>query len=279
MLSGRKSTGQNYLVWQFFRRPNHSLAFYFQTVPGAIGIAVLVLALGGLWLLRHEVSWREWLLGCWILVPLVFFEIWPTKGYQYLLPIAPAFAMLAARAAVRIVIPAIGARREQILRAGLIFAATASLAVSSWQAVNPAPSPAFLAGSGGVPGGRETGEWINANLPEGSRVLALGPSMANLVQFYGRRRAYGLSVSPNPLSRNPSYEPVDNPDRQLRDRDLQYIVWDAYSASRAPFFSQQLLRYVQKYRAVAVHTESIDTTGSAGELVPKPVIIVYEVRP
>ena len=57
--------------------------------------------------------------------------------------------------------------------------------------------------------------------------MTIGPSMANLVQFYGHRRAYGLSVSPNPLNRNPSYEPLVNPDRALRDNELQYVVWDS----------------------------------------------------
>lgn len=279
MLSGRRGTGQNYLVWQFFRRPNHPLAFYFETVPPAIGPAVIVLALAGLWLLRRRASWREWLLSCWILVPLTFFEVWPTKGYQYLLPLASAFAVLAARAVTQTVIPASRPHVMRTVRAGVVAVAAISLAVPSWSAVNPAPSATFLAGSGGVPGGRETGQWIDANLPRGSRILAVGPSMANIVQFYGHRKAYGLSVSPNPVSRNPSYEPVDNPDRQLRDRDLQYVVWDAYSAARAPFFSQQLMGYVRKYGGVAVHTESFTVTGAAGAPVPKPVIVVYEVRP
>ena len=76
-----------------------------------------------------------------------------------------------------------------------------------------------LAGSGGLPAGREAGEWIDANVPEGSTFMTIGPSMANLVQFYGHRRAYGLSVSPNPLNRNPSYEPLPNPDQALRDSE------------------------------------------------------------
>jgi hypothetical protein len=136
-----------------------------------------------------------------------------------------------------------------------------------------------LAGSGGVPGGREAGGWIEANLPEGSRLMTVGPSMANLVRFYGHRTAFALSVSPNPLSRNPSYEPVDNPDRELRNGDLHYVVWDAFSAARAPFFGERLMRYVHKYKGVAVHTETIDVPGPDGRTSPKPVIIVYEVRP
>ena len=55
------------------------------------------------------------------------------------------------------------------------------------------------------------GLWVKANVPEGATFMTIGPSMANIVQFYGHRKAYGLSISPNPLRRNPSYDPLDNP--------------------------------------------------------------------
>ncbi|MEU0877983.1 glycosyltransferase family 39 protein [Lentzea sp. NPDC005914] len=268
LFSGRTSTGQNYLLWQLFRRANHSLAFYGVEVLPSFGPAVLLLAAGGFWFLRRQNSWREVLLACWILVPLGFFEVWPVKGYQYLLLTAPAVALLAARAMTRISLP------QRYLHAALVAVVLLSLIVPSWLAVNPAPSATYLAGSGGVPTGREAGQWIKANLPQGGTVMTLGPTMANLVRFYGNRRAYALSVSTNPLQRNPSYEPIDNPDRQLREGALSYVVWDAYSASRAPFFSQQLMGYVEKYHGVALHTETLDVSG-----VSTPVIIVYEVRP
>ncbi|MGW4215007.1 ArnT family glycosyltransferase [Lentzea sp. NPDC004789] len=268
LFSGRTGTGQNYLVWQLFRRPNHSLAFYGVEIPAAVGPGVLLLAVAGLWLLRRQSSWREVLLLCWILLPLGFFELWPVKGYQYLLLFAPALALLAARAIMQISFP------WRRMRALLIVALLLSLLVPSWLGVNPAPTATYLAGSGGVPAGREAGRWIRANLPLGSNVMTLGPTMANLVRFYGNRKAYALSVSTNPLRRNPSYEPIDNPDRQLREGALSYVVWDAYSASRAPFFSEQLMGYVEKYHGVALHTETLDLSG-----VSTPVIIVYEVRP
>ena len=75
----------------------------------------------------------------------------------------------------------------------------------------------LLAGSGGLPGGREAGRWIGAHVPPGAQLMTIGPSMANILAFYGHRRACGLSVSPNPLSRNPSYEPIDNPDLAIRE--------------------------------------------------------------
>ncbi len=101
-LVGRTKTAQQFLLWQLFRRSNHTLDFYISTVPFAIGPLVIIAAVIGLWLLRRERTWRETLLMAWILVPTVFFQLWPVKGFQYLLPISPALALLAARAVIRL---------------------------------------------------------------------------------------------------------------------------------------------------------------------------------
>ena len=103
--------------------------------------------------------------------------------------------------------------------------------------------------------------------------------MANVVQFYGHRQAYGLSVSPNPLNRNPSYEPIDNADLQLRSGTIQYAVWDSFSAGRSPFFSRPAAGYVDKYNGIAIHTETITVRRADGRPTREPVIIVYEVQP
>jgi len=190
--------------------------------------------------------------------------------------------LLAARAALRIPMPRRPAWRPAVsrgVRTGVVAAAVVSLVLPSWLAVNPVPTTTFLAGSGGLPAGREMGRWIDANLPQGARLMAIGPSTANIVRFYGHRPALGLSVSPNPLSRNPSYEPIDNPDRELRRGTIQYAVWDAFTASRSPFFADRLLRYVDKYNGIAVHTETITIRLADGAEVEKPVMIVYEVQP
>jgi hypothetical protein len=239
-------------------------------------------------LLWRQHSWREKLLLSWILVPVIFFQIWPVKGFQYLLSIAPPMAILAARLlgyswnAIR--------NRHETLRAGRVgmppwisWAVSAvvvfSLGFSSWQRIQPQQSAQFLAGTGGVPGGRETGAWIQANVPAYAQFMTIGPSMANIIQFYGARKAYGLGVSPNPLHRNPSYEPIINPDAQIRDSQIQYIVWDSFSAARTPFFADKVMTYVNKYFGRAVHTESVNVQDASGNLVSKPIIIIYEVRP
>ena len=267
LLAGRVGTGESYLTWQLFRRPNHDWLFYPANVPEMVGPLVLAAAVAGLVLMRKAASWPERLLLCWIAVPVAFFQLWPVKGFQYLLPIAVPLAILAARLLVR--------RRAwpalALVCLSLLVPTIGQLAATEQRSV--------LAGAGGLPAGREAGDWIRSNVPEGATFMTIGPSMANLVQFYGRREAYGLSVSPNPLNRNPSYEPLPNPDQALRDNDIQYIVWDTFSASRAPGFSGRLLGYAERYAGRAVHVENLPLRTSAGHTVTKPAIVVYEVRP
>lgn len=290
-LAGRTSTGKSYLVYQLMRRPNHEWWFYGAVVPSAVGLLLLAVAVAGLVLLRRTNGWREVLLCCWVLVPALVFTIWPVKGFQYLLPAAPAAAVLAARGAVgigRVAARALAGRgpawvrplaTSRVLAGVLVGAVAVSLALPSVSAVTSAGSQSFLAGSGGVPGGRELGRWLHTRTPEGSVIMTLGPSMANIVRYYGHRDAYGVSVSPNPLHRNPSYEPIVNPDKALRDGDLQYIVWDAFSANRSPHFSDRLLELARRYHGRVVHTEYVSGTDAEGRATPVPVIVVYEVRP
>lgn len=284
-IAGAQRTGGNFLAWQLFRRPNHSLLFYPAVVPLAIGLGVVVSAALGLWLQRRRGSWRETLLVCWIAVPVVFFELFPIKGFQYLLPIAPAVALLAARF-LALWSPselAPGRLRALLDRRWTMPALAAlvalSLAAGSWQRIQPSASATFLAGSGGVPGGREAGRWIAANVPAGAQMMSVGPSMANILQYYGHRKIFGLSVSPNPLHRNPVYEPLANPDRMIRDNELQYVVWDAFSADRSPFFARKIRRYVERYHGVVVHQQTVALRSPSGRTVRTPIITIYAVRP
>lgn len=280
---GGVQTTQQYLVWQLFRRPNHDWAFYPTAVGSAMGPLVILAALLGLWGLRKRRSWREVLLLTWVVIPIIFFQAWPVKGFQYLLLIAPPIAVLAARALAAWSSSDRDARGVEKAKAWIRTFAVAGIALSllipAIGRIRPAKSATFLAGSGGVPGGREAGLWLLDNSPQGSTLMTIGPSMANILQFYGHRKAFGLSVSPNPLHRNPSYQSIRNPDFEIRTGEFQYLVWDAYSAARSSFFSEKLLKYVERYNGRVVHTESIDLPSSSGTTIAKPVIIIYEVRP
>jgi hypothetical protein len=280
--AGKSHTGSAFLSYQLFRKPNHSFFFYPTTVSEAVGPLLLAAALLGLWLLRRERGWRETLLLSWIVVPAAFFELWPVKGFQYLLPIAVPVALLGARMVVRLADGGVGRISRDTGRAAAAVFAVAiavSLAVPSWQRIHPPRSGQFLAGSGGVAGGREAGEWVRQNIPIGAQMLAIGPSMGNILEFYGRRKVFGLSVSANPLRRNPVYEAVRNPDLMIRHNDIQYLVWDSYSASRSHFFGDKILDYARRYNGRVEHTQTIGVKTADGRTVRKPVIVIYAVRP
>jgi 4-amino-4-deoxy-L-arabinose transferase-like glycosyltransferase len=284
-LTGHSSAGGHFLAWQILRRPNHSWWFYVETTPAALGFGVVAVAVVGLLVMRRTLSWPEHLLLSWIVAPAVFFELWAVKGYQYLLPLSVPVAVLAAVVIVSVPLPRLHrpAWRWEVttgwLRVAAATALAVSLAITSWTDVRSATAGStYLAGTGGVPGGQEAGQWVEKNVPGSAQMLALGPSMANIVQFYGHRRVLGLSVSPNPLYRNPVYEAVHNPDAQIRRGDVQYLIWDAYSAARSPFFAQHLMAYVRRYHGRIVD-QAFTEVDAAGGPVRKPVITIYEVRP
>lgn len=287
MLSGGNGGSKvgSYFVWQLFRRANHDWFFYPSIVPSVIGLGLLAAALIGLVVVRRWVGWSEKLLVGWILTPIFFFQLWPVKGFQYLLPISAPIAVLAAVTVAEVLPLTLWTRvsrdwvRTKALPAGLAAAIAISLAVTSWYRIQIAVSGEFLAGSGGVPGGREAGVWIRDNVPEGATLMTIGPSMANILQYYGQRPAHGLAVSPNPLRRNPSYDPIDNPDLLIRSGDIQYVVWDSFSAARSGYFAGRLQDYANRYHGRVVHTETITTTTPAGQRAELPVIIIYAVRP
>ena len=82
----------------------------------------------------------------------------------------------------------------------------------------------------------------------------MGPSLGNLVSFYGNRDFFALSVSQDPKLRNPAYRPIPNPDSAIRQMHVQYAVWDAYTADRSQFYSQRLMSYVTKYAGTPVYS-------------------------
>jgi 4-amino-4-deoxy-L-arabinose transferase-like glycosyltransferase len=269
-LAGRSSTGQSYLTWQLTRSSNHAETFYLTAIPAAIGFAVVAAAAGGLFFKVNR-TWRELLLVSWIVVPFVTFEVYPLKGYQYLLPIAPALALLAARGLATWHLPARWDRyTATVARPAVIAIVLASLLTSVWSVMYPLGGTSALAGQGGVAGGREAGKWIGANLVPGSELMTIGPSVANILEYYGHRPAQGLSVSTDPLHRNPAYTPIYNPDLSVRNGQFSYLVWDAYSADRSPSSAHRLQVLVARYHGLPIHTERANG---------RPIIVIYKVHP
>jgi hypothetical protein len=316
LLSGGSKLAQQFFIWQVFRRPNHDAGFYLTLIP-TIGIPVVALAVVGVILAVRRRQPMDILLLSLTVVMAAFFQTWPVKGFQYLLPVAVPIAVLAADGVIAISgFAAGGARRLSsinwlpavragsaavttglalvlvciaVMGAGLqnVLASQAPtiLGTDSGQedaALRPGkdtPAYAFVAGTGGLEASRPVGAWVKQHTLPSSNFLTVGPSFANVIQFYGDRRARALSVSPNPLHRNPTYEPVLNPDLLIRTNAIQYLVYDSYSAARTPFFTQKLLNYVKKYNGILIYSDHQPARRPNGKTVQVPVVLIYEVHP
>ena len=281
-ISGATDTARQFLVWQLLRAPNHTWTFYAEVLPAAVGAIVLGAAAVGLVAMIRSSVWQDRLVIVWMLVPAAFFEAWPVKGYQYLLPIAPAIAIAAGLALV-VWLPRLVGRlappRARLATAAVAAVLGLSLAVPSVIGVTTITTRGSLAGTGGLPGGREAGLWIREHVPPGATFMTIGPTMANIVRFYGQRAAFGVSVSPNPLKRNPAYDPIRNPDRAIQLLQLQYVAVDIWSADRSPFFASLVNGYVEKYHGRLVYEQRAQVRGADDTIGEQVVIRIYEVRP
>jgi len=278
-LAGRSDTAKSYLVWQLLRRPNHEWTFFPTVVPPSMGYLVIAAAIVGLIVLRSRRTWRETLLLAWVIIPTIVFQIWPVKGFQYLLPIAPAVVLLTARTLV-FWRPAWTFRFSTTIPWVNLIAVVAiglSLLVPAWRGSANQDATARIAGAGGIPGVREAGAWIQENVPDDAVFIAIGPSMANLIQFYGNRKAYGMAVSSNPLNRNPSYVPFKNPDAKFRYGDVHYVLIDSFSAARSPYFAAALHRYVEKYEVREIYSYALPNADPEAAAPGQKIIVIYEV--
>ena len=293
-LSGSSAEGEggsgwtNYLLWQLSRPPNHPASFYISNAAHYFGPPMLVLAvIGAVWLIVKEGrrTDRSVMLLAWAGVPALVFQLYPVKGYHYLIPIAPAAAIFAA-----IGVTALGTwlRAAHVQEDIAIRAVNWSIGLSLAGAifVSAVNGPIVLnyerigeAGYSGLPGVRDLTTWISEDTPEGSRFLGIGPSITNVIAFYSDRDTLALSVSPNPLRRNPAYDVVRNADYDVRWGQYEYLIYDGYSAQRTSHFANRVLDLAERYSTEVAYQSEGTFVAEDGEPFIGPIFRVYRVAP
>jgi hypothetical protein len=119
------------------------------------------------------------LLLLWILVFVVFYQAYPLKGFNYLLPVVPALSLLAGRALVSL---ASRVRLPATVGVAASFAAVTMLA---------APHLAQVLADRQSAGLREAAHWIRDNSPPGAGVMTLSNGSAQYAfAFYAGRDSY-----------------------------------------------------------------------------------------
>jgi hypothetical protein len=256
---GGETTG-GYFFYQLLRDPNHHW-WYFLVVLWEFATPTVVATAGlGLGLMIRRRSLEDKLLLSWFVVFGAFFQSWPTKLFPYLIVLSPVLVIASATAffwALDLLGRWNWSRRKLCAACFGISLLFSPLILLSLKAVSrgiddfQGPFEADVEVQS-FAGAREVASWIGANTPQDSVFLTIGPSLGNILSFYGHRDWFALSVSQNPRSRNPAYRPIPNPDLKIRSFDVHYAIWDAYSADRSTFYSQRMLRYVRRYNGTLV---------------------------
>ena len=163
------------------RRVSHVPWTYYPTVLlGREGIVVVLLWTAGVAAAVVRRSRADLLPGLWLLGFVGFYQLYPLKAFNYLLPSVPALCLLAARALERLPRPsALGAR----------VAAASALVVLFVVGVVPHQSRALHDDS--FAGLEESARWLADNSPTDAGVMTLSHGSAQYVfSFYARRDAY-----------------------------------------------------------------------------------------
>lgn len=266
------SAGSSYLEWQFARTPNHPPDFYFVTLFGALGILAPLSFLA----IYRAIKTRErsgLLLFMFLIPAFVFFQLWPTKGFHYLVALMPIFVLLGSSFFFTDWMKKIPNKKMvTIALIPLIFLST----IQSIDYFFPPEEKTYLAGSGGLPNAREASQWIKQNTPEDSVIMVISPTMGNIVNFYSNRDTLALSINPTPGRSNPAYTPVLDPDKMIESGEIDYLIYDVYSAQRSEYFGDEMNYYIRTHNAELVHTE-YEILGSGNQTETKPVVMVYSV--
>ena len=286
----------DYVLWQFLRPPNHTQAY----LPGIMiqyagPLFVGVTALGFVHLVRRR-STADVYLVAFLVTYLAFMVAWPTKLFPYLMLVVPALSVCAAQGVLLLghgfawVIPRLAPPPARVAFGVAVVGAlvTVPMVVNTARVLADGPDPLsdrrFDLEVHEFVGAREAAEWAGEHTPQNARFLTIGPSLGNVLAFYGSRHFVALSVSPDPARRNPAYVPVANPDLAIRQNDVHYAVWDFLSANRSGFYSRRLQSYAAKYGTAVAFSVYRDADGEVhtSEGFPpasmEPLIVIFELH-
>jgi hypothetical protein len=208
--------------------------YYPRVLLGREGLAVVLLLAAGLVVAAARRSRADLLPALWLLGFVGFYQLYPLKAFNYLLPSIPALCLLAARAVDLLVRPTL---RRAAAGVAVVALLAAGVVPHQWRALHD-DSFAGLA---------EAARWLTVNSPADAGVMTLSYGSAQYVfSFYGRRDAYpfgrfrlatvlpgGEVVHPLPTPRG--ITPRDWvalwPPRLLEQGKVNYLVYYASSTT------------------------------------------------
>ena len=249
--------------------------YYPAVLAGREGSAVVVLWAVGIVAALVRRSRADALPGLWLGVFVGFYQLYPLKAFNYLLPSVPAMCLLTARAVERL-------PRPSVLRvaatAVVVVLVAAGVVTHQWRALH----------DDSYAGLEEASRWLAANSPPGSGAMTLSHGSAQYVfAFYAHRDAYPFGrfrlatvlpggkivhALPSPRGVTPRDWVALWPPRLLEKGTVNYLVYYATSTTiddpeEDPLVStstQQKFRdLIARYGGQLVHTVYVNHEGRA----------------
>lgn len=237
-----------------------------------------------IWLVGIAIALRSWrtgdrLLIFWVLVVALFFQVYPLKAFNYVLPLIPALSVLAGRAVHDLAVAFVAwSRRPRRIgeRVGLSLGRTATVLAGC--AIFAATASPVLASvkSDSYFGLREAALWLKANTSKDAGVMTLSKGSAQYaLSFYANRDAYpfgrfrlativpgGKVLNPSPASDGgPSADWVTHwPPRLVKSREVSYLVYYTNEGDDPPenplvdsAHQERFRRFIEAYGGKLMH--------------------------
>ena len=253
--------------------------YYLDKLTSFDGFVVPLLWLAGIGLaLRHRLT-GDRLLLVWVAVVALFFQLYPLKAFNYLLPLIPAVSVLAGRfvhdAAVAFVRWARRPRRMGA-RIGLSLGRTATV-LAGFAIFAAAASPVLAAvRSDSYFGLREAALWLKRNTSPDAGVMTLSKGSAQYaLSFYAKRDAYPYgrfrlaTIVPGGKVLNPSRAADGGPSTDwtshwppilIRNREVSYLVYYTNEGDDPPenplvdsAHQERFRRFIEAYGGKLMH--------------------------
>lgn len=242
----------------------------------------------GLWLVGIVIALRRWTAGdrlllFWVFVVALFFQLYPLKAFNYLLPLIPAVSVLAGRGVHDTVLALVawwrGLREPtgvgSIARWSQPVAVPVALVAAACTVVLAAMPVVDVARSDSYFGLREAARWLKANTRPDDGVMTLSKGSAQYaLSFYAHRDAYpfgrfrlatiipgGIVRSPRPATDGPSRDWVNYwPPRLIKSREVSYLVYYTDEGDDPPenplvdsAHQERFRRFVEAYGGRLMH--------------------------
>jgi uncharacterized membrane protein len=244
----------SFLMQSSTRYSNVPITYYLDKLASLAGPFFIGLSILGAVVALVKRKSQDLLCLIWVATVIVFFQAYPLKGFNYILPLVPVASLLAGRGITSL---ARSLNRKHVFAIGMIvLLIPASYTLSYASLYNIVYDRSFV-------GLREAAYWLRDNAPkEGAMTISQG-SAQYVLSFYGKIDAYpfGDFQLHTVLPGGGLFQGAPPPDPLIQNGTVTYLVhyvsWggdDPIHMMNKTQTETRFIELVQKYQGVCLNT-------------------------